>query len=183
MKKALVAIIGLLSLLGVALAGTVALRDFSEHRDTANKYSIQYPSSWEKMPSDFIAIAKKQLPDRDILLALWSTDRYLSLSVAIEKVPSEARGFTLKELFNRMLAISMISRQTISQEELKIQGVTAIKVVSSASTPNGLPAKYIHLFLIRKGTAWIIGIGGQPASFDNNRNQIDAVLSSLKFAS
>jgi len=152
---------------------------FTQHKDMKNQYSILYPSSWEPIPSDFVDVIRKQLPEsRQLLLALWSKDGKLNMQVSKEKIEEDG---SLNELYERSLANSPFPHTTVSKDEVTINGVPAIKAVNTTKTPAGKPAKYLHLFMIYDGHTWTVGIGGHPGSFDAQRADIDKTALSLSF--
>jgi len=93
--------------------------DFTQHKDMENQYSILYPSSWEAIPSDFVDVLKKQLPEsRQLLLALWSKDEKINMQVTKEKIEEDG---SLNELYERSLANSPFPHTTVSKEEVTIR--------------------------------------------------------------
>lgn len=153
--------------------------DFTQHKDKKNQYSILYPSSWDPIPSDFVDVIRKQLPEsRQLLLALWSKDGKLNMQVSKEKIEEDG---SLNELYELSLANSPFPHTTVSKDEVTINGVPAIKAVNTTKTPAGKPAKYLHLFVIHDGHTWTVGIGGHPGSFDAQRTDIDKTALSLSF--
>jgi hypothetical protein len=170
---------------GLALLhGTVAtsLRingDFVQHRDVANQYSILYPSSWEPMPDNFVNLVKQQLPEsRQLLLAVWSKDGKLNMQVTKERTDENG---SLNDLYESSLASSPLPHNTVSKDEVTIDGIKAIKTVNTTTTPDGKPAKYLHLFLLHDGCVWTIGIGGAPGSFDTYLTDINKMVDSFSF--
>lgn len=154
-------------------------RSVTRHEDIANKYSILYPSSWEMVPSSFVDMAEEQMADNaQILFAVWSPDQKLNMQVQIVKTEE---SISLNELAEHILAGPLPQYQNISQKEVRIQNLKALESVHTTTTPGGKPAKYVHLFLIREGSAWIVGVGGHPESFDRSRDEIDKVIYSLEF--
>ena len=152
---------------------------FTQHKDKKNQYSILYPSSWEQIPSDFVDVIRKQLPEnRQLLLALWSEDGKITMQVTKVKIEEDV---SLNELYELSLANYPLPHTTVSKEKANINGVPAIKAVNMTKTPAGKPAKYLHLFLIQNGHAWTVGIGGHPGLFDAQRADIDKTALSLSF--
>ena len=153
--------------------------DLTQHTDMEYQYSILYPSSWEPIPSDFVDVIRKQLPEsRQLLLALWSQDGKLNIQVTKEKIEEDG---SLSELYERSLSESPLPHTTVSKDEVTINGIPAIKAVNTTKTPGGKPAKYLHLFLFHDGHTWTVAIGGHPDSFDAHRADIDKIALSLSF--
>jgi len=152
---------------------------FKKHIDSFHEYSILYPLTWEPLPKEFVEMVKKQLPEgREILLAVCAPDGKLSLQIAIERVQEVG---SVDELYEQSIANSPLEQECLSKQRLTVQNINAIKVVTTTTTPAGKPAKYVHLFLVRKGWAWIVGIGGEPQSFQNSESTIEAITESLQF--
>lgn len=152
---------------------------FTQHTDAEHKYSISYPSSWKKIPSDVVdSIQKQTLSDQmQIVHAIYLPKKNLSMSVIITKANENE---TLIEAYDRMHATSPLTLNIISQQEVTIQNIKAMKSLST-TTFNKQSMKYVHVVLIREGFLWYIVIGGNPKFFNIQEDAIDMIINSLDF--
>jgi len=153
-------------------------KDFIQYKDDEYHYSISYPSSWSIIPNNLTETLKQQLPEgRQLLLAVWSSDQKLNMIITIEGI---SEGSTLDEIIAMDRADSPFSSNNISQEEIAISNIRAVKSVDTATTPGGKPSKFVHLFLLHDNYFWNIGIGGHPELFDASRKEIDIMINSMQ---
>jgi len=147
--------------------------------DKARGYSISYPAAWDRLPKEAQqALRTNRPPQVELLLGAWSPDRKLIMQVTRE---GGIGSVGVAELYQKQFADPGTRFAVHAREDTTIGGVKGIRSVYSTKTPDGKPAKYVALFLVRAGYLWNVGIGGEPRSFDANQRVIEGILASLTF--
>lgn len=152
------------------------------HQDPASGYTVDYPSSWQPPPEEWLPAIKEQMTDRKMLFVAVSPDRKLNLQIAVMNEPPQA-GESLPQILEGLLKDAPLSSDNATTNIVDVAGVKTIRHVADTTTPAGLPARYVHMLFLHNGRVWVIGIGGSRSKFQENRAAIDDILSSMRFSS
>lgn len=149
--------------------------------DKSNGFSIHYPRDWDEIPRQYWE--SMQTEEGEIITAFWSSSPHkLNFIVWKEELSS---SMSLKNYYEgkkekvKERALMLNNYAFISAEDLAIEGIPAKKDIFTHSTPDGRPAKSMYVYMVKNQTAWVISFSGEPASFDEFKSTIDAIISSF----
>jgi len=151
------------------------------YNDESNGFTISYPQHWEEIPRQYWE--GMQTEEGEIVTAFWSPYPHkLNFIVWKEELSSPMSlqnyyGGKKEKVKERALMLNNYA--FISAEDLAIDSIPAKKDIFTHSTPSGRPAKSMHVYMVKNQTAWAISFSGEPASFDEFKSTIDAIISSL----
>jgi len=167
--------------IGAALQrrGAQANDEVNTHNDSTYGYTVSYPRSWQPPPDKWLQVIKEIMTHRKLLFAAISPDQKLNLQISVLNDPPKD-GETLDQLLERLQATSPLPRSNVSKTLIELGGNRASRQVADTTT-QGFPARYVHVVFVRASHVWVIGIGGNRTSFQNNSESIDAILNSVKF--
>ncbi len=151
------------------------------YNDETNGFAISYPQHWEEIPRQHWE--GMQTEEGEIITAFWSPYPHkLNFIVWKEELSSSMNlqnYYEGKEERVKERALMLNNYIFISAEDISIDGIPAKKDIFTHSTPGGRPAKSMHVYMVKNQTAWSISFSGEPASFDEFKSTIDAIIPSF----
>jgi hypothetical protein len=174
----LLAFLVLLAVVTWAVTATGRL-EFKEYSSPEHGFSISLPSDWEQVPSDVLCALQGRLDEScELTLAYWSRNRLLN--VQINRIALDDHE-TLDELYElATLRREQADAITVSKTHNTIGELNAISEIVSMVTPAGKPARSEVLYLVQGSVGWVLIVGGEPESFDVERERIDHMLGSFR---
>jgi hypothetical protein len=149
--------------------------------DESTGFSISYPRDWGEVPRELWK--GMQTEEGEILITFWSPYPHkLNFIVWKEELsyPMDLQNYyEVKKEKVKERALMLNNYAFISEEDLAIDDMPAIKHIFTHSTPDGRPAKSMHVYLVKNQTAWVISFSGEPTSLDAFKSTFDAIISSF----
>jgi len=152
------------------------------YNDETNGFTISYPQHWEEIPRQYWE--GMQTNETEILIAFWSqhpphlnfmvSREGLSSSMILEDYYEQKKNDKEKVALELLGSFSIISEEKFTMGNMPAKGFTY-----STLTPNGRPTKGMHVYMVKGQTAWGIGFGGEPSSFDASMSTFNTIISSF----